>query len=104
MKRLGGIASAQIALTFAILIATDAGGASLAPKALEIDRSVNTALSELYSHNEAARTLRTKAKAVLVFPDIKKGAFIGLPHDQVGNRGAIWSGHVQRNRDGNLLA
>jgi len=34
------------------------------------------ALRELYSYNEAAKALGAKAKAVLVFPDIKKAAFI----------------------------
>ncbi len=76
MKRLAIIAFAQIAIISAMLIVADARAASLAPSAPEIDRSVTAALSSLYSHNEAARTLGAKAKAVLVFPDIKKGAFI----------------------------
>lgn len=48
----------------------------LAPTASQIDESVVTALGNLYAHNEAAKVLGTKAKAVLVFPDIKKGAFV----------------------------
>ncbi len=48
----------------------------LAPKASEIDQNVTAALRDLYSHNEAAKALGAKAKAILVFPDIKKGAFI----------------------------
>jgi len=48
----------------------------IAPSASEIDQSVTAALRDLYSHNEAAKALGAKAKAVLVFPDIKKAAFI----------------------------
>ena len=47
-----------------------------APSASEIDGKVTAALNELYSQNEAARALAAKAKAILVFPDIRKGAFI----------------------------
>jgi lipid-binding SYLF domain-containing protein len=76
MKRLASVALVQIVLASAILMAALARAASFAPQASEIDRNVTTALSELYAHNEAARALGAKAKAVLVFPDIKKGAFI----------------------------
>jgi lipid-binding SYLF domain-containing protein len=76
MNRLARAVLAQIAMTSALLMAASAQAASLGPKASEIDRNVTTALSELYSHNEAARALAVKATAVLVFPDIKKGAFI----------------------------
>jgi len=76
MKRLASAALAQIMLISAILIATHAQADSLAPSASEIDRNVTAALSALYSQNEAARALGAKAKAVLVFPDIRKGAFI----------------------------
>lgn len=75
MKRLATVALAQIVLTSAILI-TATAQAGFAPSASEIDRHVTAALNELYAHNEAARTLGAKAKAVLVFPDIRKGAFI----------------------------
>jgi lipid-binding SYLF domain-containing protein len=50
--------------------------AQLAPAASEIDGSVTAALRNLYSHNEAAVKLRAKSEAVLVFPEIKKAAFI----------------------------
>jgi lipid-binding SYLF domain-containing protein len=50
--------------------------AQLAPKRSKIDRNVTAALRDLYSLNEAAKALGAKAKAVLVFPDIKKAAFI----------------------------
>jgi lipid-binding SYLF domain-containing protein len=48
----------------------------LAPTASQIDASAASALHNLYAHNAAARALGAKAKAVLVFPDIKKGAFV----------------------------
>jgi len=76
MKHLGTVALAQIALTFVILITTHVQAASLAPSASEIDRGASAALSQLYSQNAAARALGAKAQAVLVFPDIRKGAFI----------------------------
>jgi len=49
---------------------------SLAPKAYEIDGSARAALTGLYSQNPAAKALGAKARAVLIFPDIRKGAFI----------------------------
>jgi lipid-binding SYLF domain-containing protein len=49
---------------------------ALTPTKAEINRNVTTALNQLYEHNEAARALGAKAKAVLVFPSIKKAAFI----------------------------
>ncbi len=48
----------------------------LAPTASEIDQSVTAALTNLYNENDAARALGAKAKGVLVFPEIRKGAFI----------------------------
>lgn len=48
----------------------------LAPTASQIDQSVSAALNNLYAQNAAARALGAKAKAILVFPDIKKGAFV----------------------------
>jgi lipid-binding SYLF domain-containing protein len=47
-----------------------------APSASEIDGKVTASLNQLYSQNEAARALGAKAKGILVFPDIRKGAFI----------------------------
>jgi lipid-binding SYLF domain-containing protein len=48
----------------------------LAPTADQIDQSMSAALNNLYAHNAAARALGAKARAILVFPDIKKGAFV----------------------------
>jgi lipid-binding SYLF domain-containing protein len=53
-----------------------AQGPLRAPSASEIDGRVTASLNELYSQNEAARALAAKARAILVFPDIRKGAFI----------------------------
>jgi lipid-binding SYLF domain-containing protein len=50
--------------------------ADLAPSAGEINRDVSTALNRLYEDNEAAKALGAKAKGILVFPSIKKAAFI----------------------------
>jgi lipid-binding SYLF domain-containing protein len=77
MKRSSTVLLAQIALTCAILIAAaHAQAASFAPSAYEIDQSVTIALNHLYAQNEAARALGSRAKAVLVFPNITKGALI----------------------------
>jgi lipid-binding SYLF domain-containing protein len=74
MRRFVTVAIAQVVI--AILITINAQAASLAPSTSEIDRNVSAALRQLYSHNEGARALGAKAQAVLVFPDIRKGAFI----------------------------
>jgi lipid-binding SYLF domain-containing protein len=60
-----------------------------AASAAEISRSAKAALRNLYASNPAARTVGSRAKAVLVFPSIVKGGFIvGAQH---GN-GALLSG------------
>src|SRR5690349_16759609 len=48
----------------------------LTPSAYQIDSSARAALNALYSQNPAASALGARAKAILVFPDIRKGAFI----------------------------
>ena len=73
-------------LTAAILVQILAGmlfgsgafaqGLLSGPSASEIDGKVTASLNQLYSQNDAARALGAKAKAILVFPDIRKGAFI----------------------------
>jgi len=57
-------------------VGTVAEAGPLAPSGSEIDSGVTSALSNLYANNDAARALGAKAKAILVFPSIKKGAFI----------------------------
>ncbi len=76
MKRFTAVLLAQITLGSLLAAAAFAQLPSLAPKASEIDRDVTAALRDLYSHNETAKALGAKAKAVLVFPDIKKAAFL----------------------------
>lgn len=70
------IGAVQVAAT--LLIAAVAFGqvGPLAPTASEINNKVTAALNQLYSQNEAARALGAKAKAVLVFPEIRKAAFL----------------------------
>lgn len=75
VKRLSLLTS--IATAFGLMFVAAASAQPLmAPKAAEIDRNVTAALTELYAENEAAKDLGTKAKAILVFPEIRKGAFI----------------------------
>jgi lipid-binding SYLF domain-containing protein len=76
MKILRSLFSAQLALIFTILLTFNAQAALLAPTASEIDRSVSAALHKLYAHNAAARALSAKAKGILIFPEIRKGALI----------------------------
>jgi lipid-binding SYLF domain-containing protein len=75
MKRLAAVLLVQITLALVLNVAAFAH-VPLAPTTSEIDQSVTSALENLYAHNETARILGAKAKAILVFPDIKKGAFI----------------------------
>jgi len=75
-KRFVTLVLAQVALGSVLAVAAFAQMPSLAPKASEIDHEVTVGLRDLYSHNEAAKVLGEKAKGILVFPDIKKGAFI----------------------------
>jgi lipid-binding SYLF domain-containing protein len=51
-----------------------------AASAAQITRNAKAALSSLYAGNAAARTVGSKAKAVLVFPNIVKGGFIVAAH------------------------
>jgi lipid-binding SYLF domain-containing protein len=76
MKRLAIAILVQILAVVPFGSRTFALGPLSAPSASEIDGKVTAALNELYSQNEAAKALGAKAKAILVFPDIRKGAFI----------------------------
>src|SRR5260370_31835654 len=75
-KRLAAAVVLPIALAQFLAIAALAQVGPLAPTASDVDRNVSTALRNLYSHNEAAKALGARAKAILVFPDIRKGAFV----------------------------
>ena len=78
MKRNWFILAATLAVVLAASVGSSAfaQGLSLAPGASQIDDSSRAALSALYSQNAAASALGAKATAILVFPDIRKGAFI----------------------------
>jgi lipid-binding SYLF domain-containing protein len=76
LKRLAMVLLVQIAILAPFGSGAFALGPLSSPSGSEIDAKVTTALNELYSQNEAAKALAAKAKAVLVFPDIRKGAFI----------------------------
>jgi lipid-binding SYLF domain-containing protein len=78
MKNLTRVSVLTVTITtIAFVLAAAASAQSpLAPKAPQIDSNVTAALTQLYAENATARDLGTKAKAVLVFPEIKKGAFI----------------------------
>jgi lipid-binding SYLF domain-containing protein len=75
IRRMAALLLAQVTLGLVLSIAVFAQG-PLAPTAPEIDQGVTAALRDLYGQNEAAKALGAKAKAVLIFPDIKKAAFI----------------------------
>ena len=75
IKRLAAPLLAYVMLGLVLSTAVFAQG-PLTPTASEIDRSVTAALRDLYGQNEAAKALGAKAKAILIFPDIKKAAFI----------------------------
>jgi lipid-binding SYLF domain-containing protein len=51
-------------------------GASQAASAREINQGATVALESLYATSPGARTLASKARAILVFPEIVKGGFI----------------------------
>jgi len=74
MKRIPTVLLAQV--TLGLILSVPVLAVPIAPTSIEIDQGVTTALGDLYAHNDAAKSLGAKAKAVLVFPDIKKGALI----------------------------
>jgi lipid-binding SYLF domain-containing protein len=76
MKRMAMVMLVQIIAGVPFGSGAFALGPLSAPSASEIDGKVTASLNELYSQNEAARALAAKAAAILVFPDIRKGAFI----------------------------
>ena len=49
---------------------------ALAASAQEIDRKATAALQKLYATTPEAKKLASKAKGILIFPDIVKGGFI----------------------------
>jgi lipid-binding SYLF domain-containing protein len=52
------------------------GGVARAVNATDLDRDGAAALNQLYAQNSKARALGRQARAVLIFPSIKKAGFI----------------------------
>jgi lipid-binding SYLF domain-containing protein len=75
-KRVMAVAVLPFMLAVFLAVAASAQVGPLAPTVSEIDRNVSAALSNLYAQNDAAKALGARAKAILVFPDIRKGAFV----------------------------
>lgn len=76
LKRLTTFFVMQLALIMFGGALTFAQMNAVAPSARQIDQGVTQALNRLYSENQAASALGAKAKGILVFPEIRKGAFI----------------------------
>jgi lipid-binding SYLF domain-containing protein len=76
LKGLAAVELSIFALTALLVVGASAQVGPLAPSSAELDSNVSAALSNLYATNPGARALGAKAKAVLVFPDIRKGAFL----------------------------
>ncbi|MDD1612041.1 MAG: twin-arginine translocation pathway signal protein [Methylococcaceae bacterium] len=74
-------------ITVLFLTGCQTTGERLAPSGAEIDREVDTALSDLYATTPAARTLAKRAKGILVFPNIVKAGF--MFGGQYGRGGAL---------------
>ena len=71
----------RMTVVWAALLLAAIAVVSSAPRALaasrqELDRDGARALSDLCASNSAARLLRSKAKAVLVFPNMLKAGFL----------------------------
>lgn len=61
----------------AMLAGCQTTGSLSASNPAQIDREVNAALTKLYETTPAARKLASKAKGILVFPNVLKAGFIG---------------------------
>ena len=73
LKRLSIAVVIQMVIAFSL---TGVVCAQLTPSASEIDQKVTSALSSVYANNPKAKQLGAMATGILVFPDIKKGAFL----------------------------
>jgi lipid-binding SYLF domain-containing protein len=76
IKKTATIMLMQLALGLLPAVVASGQGSALEPSAAEIDSSATAALNQLYSQNETAKELGAKARAVLVFPAIRKAAFL----------------------------
>ena len=87
-----------LSLVMAITLIVATGGVSPAAyaeksaAATKIDREVDAALKSLYASSPVARSLRSKAKAILVFPAIVKGGFV--VGAQAGEGALLKGGHT----------
>ncbi len=90
-------AAAASLVTVAFLMVTLLSRASSAASTGEIDAEAVVALHRLYASNPAAKLLGEKAKAVLVFPKVKKGGFLvgGLSGHGALRRGDKTLGHYK---------
>jgi lipid-binding SYLF domain-containing protein len=68
-------------------------GVARAASAAEINRDGVAALNRLYASNTGARTLGAKARAILIFPSIKKAGF--MIGGQGGNGVLLVNGRAQ---------
>jgi hypothetical protein len=71
LKRYTFILLTQVALIICLVAPCFA---QLAPSASTIDSNVTGALNNLYAHKDSAGALGAKANAVLIFPDMNRGA------------------------------
>ena len=70
-----------------VLMGCQLTGSQLANSGAVIDREVDAALNNLYATTPEARNLATRARGILVFPDIVKAGFIF--GGQFGRGGAL---------------
>lgn len=78
MKRISQSLQAGAGLALACLALNQcaSGPTSSGASASKISTDSRAALKELYAHNSKAKQLGNKAKGILVFPNIAKGAFV----------------------------
>jgi lipid-binding SYLF domain-containing protein len=76
MTKRGWRAAALLGVMVVFLMVAVLPRAASAASASNIDTEATAALHRLYASNSASKLLGEKAKAVLVFPKVKKGGFI----------------------------
>ena len=65
-----------LVLIGSLITSANAQAGPMTPTASEIDQNSRAALRNLFRENDAAKALAAQTKAILIFPDIRKGAFI----------------------------
>jgi lipid-binding SYLF domain-containing protein len=81
--------AASLGVATAALVWTSWAGQSLAGDAADLSTESAAALQRLYASSEKARQLGRKARAILVFPKIKKAGFMVGGQ---GGKGALFQG------------